>query len=198
MSGGIFKRKHGLTSGHAYSILDVVEIKDGDSVKEKLVKVRNPWGVERYNGPWSDGSNLWTDEYEKQVGLKKANDGVFFMPFSVFKEVFSMFGIAMYEPKWEMSTTVIRTKEKEDKIRFNNPTKQDVIVHFDGDSDRYKPKSCIKESGESSPVPAYARILDAKGGIFSETTTILPWWNTGSVFVGDMPAGDYIFLMQYL
>ena len=123
MSGGIFKAKYGLTSGHAYSILDVYELKDGDSVKEKLVKVRNPWGVERYNGPWSDNSNMWTEEYEKQVDFKKGNDGVFFMPFSVFKQVFSMFGIAMYEPKWEMSSTLIRTERSNQQIRFSNPTR---------------------------------------------------------------------------
>jgi len=193
MSGGISKvKKYGLTIWHAYSILDVVEIKDGDSVKEKLVKIRNPWGREGYNGPWSDGSNLWTDEYEKQVGLTKANDGAYFMPFSIFKEVFSMFSIAMYEPKWEMSTTVFQTtneKEqggKEQKIPFNNPTKQDVIVHFDGDLDRYKPSSCIKitaENKESScPVPGYIWILDAKtGGRVSESIFVLPWWNTASV-----------------
>lgn len=95
-----------------------------------------------------------------------------------------------------MSTNLIKTGEKENKIHFYNPTKQDVVLMFDGDSDRYKPKSCIKESGESCPVPAYASILDAQTNKnMAETTVVLPWWNTGSVYVEDLPAGDYMFLM---
>ena len=40
------KRK-GLVSGHAYSIIGAYEVdnvKYGQSVKEKLLKLRNPWG----------------------------------------------------------------------------------------------------------------------------------------------------------
>lgn len=79
---------------------------DGNTIKTRLLKIRNPWGVERYNGPWSDNGSEWNADYERQVKLTKANDGIFFMPINVFKKVFSMFGIAMYEPKWEVSCSM--------------------------------------------------------------------------------------------
>ena len=66
----------GLTNQHAYSLLDVIEVQG-----EKLAKMRNPWSVEGYNGPWSDNDPRWTPALLKQVGHEKANDGVFFMPF---------------------------------------------------------------------------------------------------------------------
>lgn len=106
MSGGIYNPLYGLTSGHAYTILDIVEITDGNSLKERLIKIRNPWGQERYSGPWSDNSKEWNADYERQANLKKANDGIFFIPMKVFKKTFSMFGVSHYEPKWELSVTM--------------------------------------------------------------------------------------------
>lgn len=44
----------GLYSGHAYALLDIIEL-----TENKVVRIRNPWGsgnpVE-WNGPWSDNS----------------------------------------------------------------------------------------------------------------------------------------------
>lgn len=45
----------GLSSGHAYTFLDVFDLKDSaGNVKHKLAKIRNPWSSEGYNGKWSD------------------------------------------------------------------------------------------------------------------------------------------------
>ena len=49
-------RNHGLPSGHAYTLLGAVKLSNGT----KLLKIRNPWGSEVYNGPWSDGSSQMT------------------------------------------------------------------------------------------------------------------------------------------
>jgi hypothetical protein len=46
----------GLVNNHAYSLLDLVTIQG-----TKLVKIRNPWGSEGYNGAWSDSDPVWTD-----------------------------------------------------------------------------------------------------------------------------------------
>lgn len=38
---------HGLVSGHEYSLLDVVDLKDSSGQKvETLAKIRNPWAME--------------------------------------------------------------------------------------------------------------------------------------------------------
>ena len=54
---------NGLSSSHAYTLLDVQELANKDP-PIKLAKVRNPWADEKYNGPWSDGSSEWTQEAE--------------------------------------------------------------------------------------------------------------------------------------
>ena len=45
----------------------------------KLLKLRNPWGCEEWNGAWSKKSNLWTDYYRDEIGLTNTNDGIFCM-----------------------------------------------------------------------------------------------------------------------
>lgn len=76
---------HGLIDSHAYTFLDIQDLKDGDGkVVHTLAKLRNPWAVERYNGPFRDNDPIWTDQWKKQVNLVEANDGVFWMPLDIF------------------------------------------------------------------------------------------------------------------
>lgn len=80
------RSKYGLVSRHAYSVLSVHELKRGGRVVHRIVKVRNPWSTEKYRGPWSDSSSLWTADFKRQVGgVTKKNDGIFFLPLSLFK-----------------------------------------------------------------------------------------------------------------
>ena len=51
--------KYGLISGHAYSLLDIKEVNYNG--KTTLIKIRNPWSKEKYNGPWRDNDPRWTD-----------------------------------------------------------------------------------------------------------------------------------------
>ena len=56
MTAGCHNQFDGLVTGHAYSVLGAAEL-DG----EKLIKMRNPWGNEKYTGPYHDGDSVWTD-----------------------------------------------------------------------------------------------------------------------------------------
>ena len=72
----------GLTSGHAYSLLDVRTLNWSDgSVAYRIAKLRNPWNSERYVGKWSDNDPGWTADFKAQVGLSAADDGIFWMPY---------------------------------------------------------------------------------------------------------------------
>ena len=59
----------GVLQGHAYSIIDVfsvdIEVLDQDDnpvkKREKLLRLRNPWGKKEWNGAWSDGSDELND-----------------------------------------------------------------------------------------------------------------------------------------
>ena len=60
--------------GHAFTVLEAKELSNG----VKLIKVRNPWGKEKYHGPWSDRSDKWTNALKDEVDLVVDNqDGIF-------------------------------------------------------------------------------------------------------------------------
>ena len=54
--------------------------------------MRNPWSTEKYHGVWSDASDEWKDASESDktaAGFTEADDGVFFMPLSLFYSTFT-------------------------------------------------------------------------------------------------------------
>lgn len=41
-----------MVSGHAYGVIGALELEGGAHHGQKLIKMRNPWGSNEYNGPW--------------------------------------------------------------------------------------------------------------------------------------------------
>ncbi|KAL6461892.1 hypothetical protein MHYP_G00300370 [Metynnis hypsauchen] len=79
-----------------------------------LIRIRNPWGMVEWKGPWSDGSAEWTKiSCEDQARLRHiAEDGEFWMSFLDFLQHFSQLEICNLTPdvlgnisrkKWEVS-----------------------------------------------------------------------------------------------
>lgn len=52
------------------------------------MKIRNPWGHDEWKGDYSDESYLWTESLKEELGWKKGDDGVFFMPFYEYLKYF--------------------------------------------------------------------------------------------------------------
>ena len=50
------KNELGLPYDHALTLLGTKTITSQQGAETKLVKIRNPWAVETYHGPWSDQS----------------------------------------------------------------------------------------------------------------------------------------------
>lgn len=48
-------------SNHAFVILNTLELDDAAGNKERLVKLRNPWGRTNWTGAYSEGS----EEYKR-------------------------------------------------------------------------------------------------------------------------------------
>ena len=46
------RTEFGLVQNHSYTVLKAVTLRNG----QRLLKVRNPWGVESYTGDYSDSS----------------------------------------------------------------------------------------------------------------------------------------------
>lgn len=96
MTAACMNPLHDLVTGHAYTILGAQELKAGEVVLHTLIKMRNPWGKERYSGPWNDKDERWSTEFKKQASLTVANDGIFFMDVDDFKKAFTVWNIAHY------------------------------------------------------------------------------------------------------
>lgn len=80
----------GLPYTHAFSIMYVVEVVDEEGESHRLVCVRNPWGREKYFGPWSDQDERWTDDLRAQANhfndKEDNNDGIYFMAYEDYVE----------------------------------------------------------------------------------------------------------------
>jgi len=70
--------EQGIVSNHAYSVIHTHNL---PQYKLRLVRIRNTWGHSEWRGPWSDKSNLWTDELKEQLSYEDKEDGIFFMTF---------------------------------------------------------------------------------------------------------------------
>lgn len=81
----------GIAGGHAYSLLGGYEVSTPQG-REKLVKIRNPWGDKEWLGRFSDNSSDWNSLDQQTVSRlqarRKPNDGTFFMPFNDFTQQF--------------------------------------------------------------------------------------------------------------
>ena len=113
---GFRLEKIGLTPGHAYAVLQALEIDTGKAV-EKVVKLRNPWGNFEYSGDWSDYSSKWTDELKEKYEFNKKNDGIFFMAYDDFMQYFISLGISKLHEDYIVSNIKIN-KEKNIKCQL--------------------------------------------------------------------------------
>lgn len=77
----------GVVQGHAYTILSAMKLSNGD----KIVKMRNPWGVDSWHGDYSFKSNKWTDKLVAEVGgnARDEHDGFVWMTIKEYKKRFS-------------------------------------------------------------------------------------------------------------
>ena len=59
-----------------------------------MVKLRNPWALEEYAGPYSDSSDDWTQALLNQTGHELADDGYFYVKIEDFPANFESVTIA--------------------------------------------------------------------------------------------------------
>ena len=109
-------RSDGIVVGHAYSLLSVEQFDLGDgSAPIRLVKLRNPHGKgtpdfpTEWNGKWSTHSDEWIkySEIADSVGYEQVNDGIFWMDYSDFVNVFDkvlVLPFPMSEPRGALSS----------------------------------------------------------------------------------------------
>eukprot|EP00900_Chrysochromulina_parva_P012449 jgi/Chrpa1/21204/Chrysochromulina_OHIO_Genome00006541-RA len=82
----------GILVNHAYSLIDVQEVGDGEG-KLRLVQLRNPWGMKEWEGPWSDSSREWETAIgmraREKLNVQFEDDGTFWMAWEDFQAHFN-------------------------------------------------------------------------------------------------------------
>jgi calpain-15 len=88
--------KDGIVQGHTYSIISVHEFMQS---KVRLLKLRNPWGHQEWNGDWCDDSPLWTPQMKAEIELIEKDDGVFWIPHGDFMRRFESAAFSAYSER---------------------------------------------------------------------------------------------------
>lgn len=86
----------GLLMRHAYSIINVTVV-NGDI---RLLRLRNPWGTQVWNGDWSDNSPLWTPELAAELKPNASSEGIFWISFSDFQRYFEKVDVCKLRDGW--------------------------------------------------------------------------------------------------
>lgn len=145
MSLANFRSAYGLAGGHAYSLMDALKVTDKDGKEWKLIKCRNPWASEGYNGPWSDKDHVrWTDDLREKLGHKKANDGMFLIPHDIFRKVFAQYWVTMYQ-EWHKSSFMPSRVAMDHNTSFTSSVNQDAMITLSWHSKRKFPTHGCKD-----------------------------------------------------
>ena len=86
---------YGLVKCHAYVILGVQTL---ESTGEKMVKMRNPWGVESFNGKYKDSA--MSSSVRSELDHTNSNDGTFWMTLDEFMNDTQYIGINYNTENW--------------------------------------------------------------------------------------------------
>lgn len=93
--------REGISENHAYAVIRARRLSDG----QRLVKLRNPWGVtheETWQGAWSDGSSQWTKEVLHELNHKFGDRSCFWISFEDFLRKYSYIEQTrlFHDPEW--------------------------------------------------------------------------------------------------
>ena len=189
VEGGI----DGLITSHAYTFLDVQELKDSSGkVAHVIAKLRNPWSSERYIGKWNDDDDeSWTDEWKEQVNLVDRNDGIFWMPYENFLKFFRFLDVAYYGD-YKTEFRYFEATARNTYFRVYNPVDQELFFTGEVYSGRHFPRA------EKCDIDTNIRLYLRKDGKSVEplrSSAKINHRGFASVgkYIGKLPKGEYQF-----
>jgi hypothetical protein len=113
--------------------------------------MRNPWGLSKYTGPWSEQSPLWTADYKRQADLANVNEGEFWVPLSEWRTDYAQAFNTHYREDWNIHSlegnpaNFQSTTQESEWISFHNSEQQDVVLECTQWDKRLFPPSCKNE-----------------------------------------------------
>ena len=88
------KFEQGIANGVSFYLLEIYEFNhEGEQVR--ICKMRNPWNKFEWKGEWSDDSLKWTSELRAKLQGTQQNDGILFMSFDEYMQVFKRTSICL-------------------------------------------------------------------------------------------------------
>lgn len=156
------KKGLGLVDQHTYSVMGLAVI-HGD----KLIKLRNVWGRTEWLGKWSDGSKEWLDENAEKVGHVKANDGIFYMPFEDFLNLFETVHFCYYEDEYVFSNIQMDVGRKGSVHCFDLEVNKKGL-YFISLSQESHQKYNIEQTDHEVNYPPLTILITQDNGIFSK------------------------------
>lgn len=134
MAAACMQSHYNLIAGHAYGILKGLCLTTNGECVHKLIQMRNPWGLSKYTGPWSEHSDLWTEEWKQQADLANANQGEFWVPLNEWRTDYAEAFNTHYREDWIISSIEGNPKDFESSgqvsqwLKFDTKEDQHVIV----------------------------------------------------------------------
>ena len=139
-----YGERDGIKESHTYSIMEARMTKSG----ERLLKLRNPWGVPKeglWTGAWSDGSKEWTIETMQELGYRFGSDSVFWMSYKDVLRKYQFFDRTRLfhdQPDWHISQQwtsidVPWRTDYQEKFRITLTKDSPVVIVLSQLDDRY-------------------------------------------------------------
>ena len=134
----------GLVKEHAYSIIRVEEVEGN-----KLLELRNPWGVFEWSGDWSTDSDKWTQSMRDMLNPVFEDDGCFWISYKHFLENFERINVCKTKKWQELTIKGKFINGKDSKYDFNHfstrwyyrlevPQKMMVILGIHQEDERFE------------------------------------------------------------
>ena len=97
-------RLKGAVNGQVLDVLKVVHIERRLKEAVILVQIQNSWDSFKWEGDWSNDSELWTEDVKKKINFKPSTE-VFWMSLEDFCKEFDRFGYCRFEDQWKYTIT---------------------------------------------------------------------------------------------
>ena len=120
-----------------------------------MLKTRNPWGRNVYDGPWSEKASEWTDDYRKQAGGYSATDniGEIWLPIESWADDYATLTVNHWRDDWKV-TSVEGSDFKYDTmwgdlntwLTIDNPVEQEVLLECIQNDARLSSGNCESEN----------------------------------------------------
>ena len=149
MTANCHNKHASLITGHAYTMLGAIQLSNG----VKLIRMRNPWGSEKYTGPYNDNDAVWTPALKAEVARTHGthawgDDGAFYLPVSDFKRAFTTYAVLLYKDDrrrgegWHTEQFTESVTGQRHWYTFTSEVDQDLLITLDYQNNRQTAAGC--------------------------------------------------------